>query len=57
MVQNFTNTFRLYRLEKKYKSSYFSTTEIKLRSLQIRLNLRFLVMNVQMTRFSIIGSE
>ena len=36
---------------------YFSTIETKLRSFQIRLNLRSLVMNVQLAGFGIIDSE
>ena len=33
--------------KKVYENNYFSTIETKLRSFQIRLNLRSLVMNVQ----------
>ena len=43
--------------KKVYENNYFSTIETKLRSFQIRLNLRSLVMNVQLAGFGIINSE
>ena len=43
--------------KKVYENNYFSTIEKKLRSFQIRLNLRSLVMNVQLAGFGIIDSE
>ena len=43
--------------KKIYENNYFSTIETKLRSFQIRLNLRSLVMNVQLAGFGIIDSE
>ena len=43
--------------KKVYENNYFSTIETKLRSFQIRLNLRSLVMNVQLAGFGIIDSE
>ena len=43
--------------KKIYENNYFSTIEAKLRSFQIRLNLRSLVMNVQLAGFGIIDSE
>ena len=43
--------------KKVYENNYFSTVETKLRSFQIRLNLRSLVMNVQLDGFGIIDSE
>ena len=43
--------------KKVFENNYFSTTEAKLRSFQIRLNLRSLVMNVQLAGFGIIDSQ
>ena len=43
--------------KKVQESNYFSTVETKLRSFQIRLNLRSLVMNVQLVGFNISDSE
>ena len=43
--------------KKVYEKKYFSTIETKLRFFQIRLNLRSLVMNVQLAGFGIIDSE
>ena len=43
--------------KKIYENNYFSTVETKLRSFQIRLNLRSLVMNVQLAGFGSIDSE
>ena len=43
--------------KKAYKNNYFSTIETKLRSFQIRLNLRSLVMNLQLAGCGIIDSE
>ena len=43
--------------KKVYENNYFSTIETKLRSFQIRLNLRSLVMNEQLAGFGIIDSE
>ena len=43
--------------KKIYENNYFSTIETKLRSFQIKLNLRSLVMNVQLAGFGIIDSE
>ena len=43
--------------KKVYENSYFSTIETKPRTFQIRLNLRSLVMNVQLAGFGIIDSE
>ena len=43
--------------KKVYANNYFSTIETKLRSFQIRLNLRSLVMSVQLAGFGIIESE
>ena len=43
--------------KKVYENNYFSTIETKLRSFQIRLNLRSLVMNVQLAGFGIINSQ
>ena len=43
--------------KKVYENNYFSTIETKLKSFQIRLNLRSLVMNVQLAGFGIIDSE
>ena len=43
--------------KKVYKNNYYSTIETKLRSFQIRLNLRSLVINVQLAGFGIIDSE
>ena len=43
--------------KKTYENNYFSTTETKLRSFQIRLNLRYLVMNVQLAGFGFIDSK
>ena len=43
--------------KKVYENNYFSTIETKLRSFQIRLNLRSLVMNMQLAGFGIIDSE
>ena len=40
-----------------YENNYFSTTETKLRSFQIRLNLRSIVTNIQLAGFDIINSE
>ena len=43
--------------KKVYESNYFSTTQTKLRSFHIRLNLRSLVMNLQLAGFGIIDSK
>ena len=43
--------------KKVYENNYFSTIEAKLTFFQIRLNLRSLVMNVQLAGFGIIDSE
>ena len=43
--------------KKVYENNYFSTIETKLRSFQIKLNLRSLVMNVQLAGFDIIDIE
>ena len=40
-----------------YENNYFSTTETKLRSFQIRLNLRSIVTNIQLAGFDIIDNE
>ena len=43
--------------KKIYKNNYFSAIETKLRSFQIKLNLRFIVTNVQLAGFDIIYIE
>ena len=43
--------------KKIYENNYFSIIETKLRSFQIRLNLRSVVTNVQLAGFDIIDSE
>ena len=43
--------------KKVYENNYVSTIETKLRSFEIRLNLRSLVMNVQLAGFGIMDSE
>ena len=43
--------------KKVHENNYFSTMKVKLRSFQIRLNLRSLVIYVQLAGFGIIDSE
>ena len=40
-----------------YENNYFSITETKLRSFQMKLNLRSIVINIQLAGFDIIDSE
>jgi len=42
---------------KIYENNYFATLETKLRSFQIRLNTRSIVMNIQLCGFEIIESD
>ena len=42
---------------KIYENNYFATNETKLRSFQIRLNLRSIVTNVQLAGFGIVDSN
>ena len=55
--ESLQTSFNTMNRKKTYKNNSFSTIETKLRSLQIGLNLRSVVTNVQLAGVDIIDSE